>query len=312
MYPSIEVDDFLTRDEVSEITRNYNELEKLILEDFFEEEPDNSKITCLHVMDWDKNSISYITRITGDKRFIGHGGEASDDDFKLFMALIDTDWIQDTKDLLARRLNQIQRGSSDVITISFFDFFLPFETHSDGFDLSEEIKSSRRSPEIDLIVEEMKKNASYNFLHQGLINIDADPNHGTIIFDQWYPMSVYCDYSMDNTKRWSTGWGPYKETIQFYKGDEPERYGEHIRNFTHEYMNIEDYNKISEFDKIHFPYEASYGLSLEKELLFGQPGKLISWDGKKFHKPKPFPRVSYKEGLQRNRLCLQYEVIKKL
>lgn len=312
MYPSIEIDNFLSKSEVSEITDRYNELEKLILEEYFEEEPNNAKITCLHVMDWESNAITHTARITGDNRFVGHGGEADDEEFKLFIASIDTGWIQDTKNLVSKKLNDIKRGTSDIITISFFDFFLPFETHSDGFDLSEDIKQSSRSPEVDKMVEEMKQNATYNFLHQGLINIDADPEHGTVIFNQWYPMSVYCDYSMDNTKRWSTGWGPYKETIQFYKGDLPIRYGEHIRNFTNKYMADDEYNIITQYDTTHFPRDASYGLSLEKQLLFGESGKMVSWDGKKFHKPKPFPRVSYQEGLKRNRLCLQYEVIKRI
>ena len=190
MYPSIEVDSFLSESEISEITDRYNELEKLILEEYFEEEPGNAKITCLHVMDWESNAITHTARITGDNRFLGHGGEADDEEFKLFVASIDTDWIQDTKDLVSKKLNEIERGTSDIITISFFDFFLPFETHSDGFDLSEEIKQSSRSADVDSMVEEMKQNANYNFLHQGLINIDADPKHGTVIFDCFSPTKI--------------------------------------------------------------------------------------------------------------------------
>ena len=310
MYESIQVPDFFTVSEVNEIKNNYIELEEIILEEFFETPRSKAKLSVVHIMNRESNDITSIARIcTVANNYISHEG-VDDPEFKLFMASIDTDWLKDVKVLLRKRLLEHDRDPGDITTISFFDFLVPFETHCDGFDLSEDVKHMRRDdPLISEKVEELKQKVSQYNTHQGLINLEADPHYGTIIFNQWYPMSVYCDFDKDNTSRWSTGWGPYKETIQFYDGDTPERYGEHIRNFTHKYMPEDEYDIITQHDTIHFSRKSSYGLSLEKQLLFGEPGTMIGWDSKKFHKPKPFPRKPYIDSLDRNRLCLQYECI---
>ena len=310
IYESIQLPNFFSQSEVDEIKLNYIELENIILEEFFETPREKSKLSVVHFMDRESNDITSTARIcTVANNYISHEG-GDDLEFKLFMASVNTDWITDVKVLLRKRLQEQDRDPGDITTISFFDFLVPFETHCDGFDLSEDVKHMRREDSsLNEKIEELKRNVSQYNTHQGLINLEADPHHGTIIFDQWYPMSVYCDFGKDNTSRWSTGWGPYKETIQFYNEDTPERYGEHIRNFTYKYMLDDEYNIITQHDASHFSRKSSYGLSLEKQLLFGEPGTMIGWDSKKFHKPKPFPRKPYADSLNRNRLCLQYECI---
>ena len=331
IFPSIQVPDFFTPEEVKEVRDNYKEMEKLILEEYFEEEPNTSKITCMHVMDLNSNKIGHIARInsktgkwnTRDGRakwdVSGHDGE-NESDFKLFMSTIDTDWMYDVRELLVKKFNDMGRDSGELVTLSFFDFLFPFETHCDGFHLSPEFSLTKREdPKIKKLFEKEKSENELQHLHQGLINLDAEPHHGTLIFDQWYPMCHFIDYSKEKGSTWTTGNYPYKSSIQFYKGDEPTRWGEPIRNFTNEYMDKEDYDIITEHIKnkknLHefdqFSKESGYGLSLEKELLFGQPGTLVSWDAKKFHKTKPFPRKTYEEHVKSSggRLCLQYECI---
>lgn len=320
MFSSIQEPNFFTPKEVKEVKSNYENLEKIILEEFFEDNPGSSKITCMHIMNIDCNDITHIARVNKDtNELYGHPGEHNDRDFKLFMQTVDVSWFSDVKNIIRKKFNAMGRDGGEKETLSFFNFLFPFETHCDGFHLSPEFSATTRADSgIEEMVKEEQRRSPYIHLHQGLINLEADPHHGTIIFDQWYPMCHFLDHSKDETSTWSTGEAPYRQNMHFYKGDDDNRWGEKIRHYSHSHMDKKDYNKIIEHiygvndldERDDFPYEATYGLTLEKELLFDKPGTLISWDAKKFHKPKPFPRKTYSEFLQNpDRLCLQYESI---
>ena len=217
--------------------------------------------------------------------------------------------IKEMRDAVHTNLTKLGRDPGWIWTTSIFNFNKPFEIHTDGVDTP--LKSQNRPEKWeDLNPKQYKPNKATPCAgHQGLINIDAGPTAGTVTFNQWYPYSVYLNYGAEIEGTWSVGPAPKKRIICFGKGDEPTRFGEHIRNFTDAPMSDEDYARIMEHVEDHtrvFNQEEGYGTSLEKILYFGEPGKLISWDSKRFHKTKPFNHFYQHKLHNESRMCYAY------
>ena len=92
---------------------------------------------------------------------------------------------------------------------------------------------------------------------------------------------------------------------------------EHIRNYTDQPATDEMVDAILK-DTTHLNRddlkEALYGLSIDKVLMFNDPGTLNTWDNTALHMTKPFFINPY-SGIvgvnQESRLCLQYETVEK-
>lgn len=305
MFESISIPNFFDQEEVTDLIDKWTALEGFLLESRFNTTRDQAKICVMHggsFYEGAQHSPGLITSLAAlheDGTYIG--------DEEIGLAGIYVNWLEEYSLLLQTRLAEHGRPAQRV-RVSIFNFHQGFETHCDSLDMDEIVKHmSRDDPLLNERVKLLVRTARNVPTHQGLINLAAPADHGTTIFDQTFPISVYCDYGKTGESRWSTGWGPYKSTIQFYKGDEPERYGYKIKDFTHEFMPEDQYKQVTSLDSASFTKRSSYGLTLEKELLYGKPGNFISWDCTKFHRPKPFKKLPRKEAIKHNRLCFQYE-----
>jgi len=299
IYNPLEIEEFFNEKEIEEFKSEWSNLENYLLENLYNTDRSETKLTVCH------SANGFVTGTTLLNKAGQHWGF---NEANLLEASIFKEWLKELEDKLKKKLKAIDRKVG-AITVNIFNFHKSFEVHCDSIDLPEKLKHMRRGEEVEIEVKRLmstSKHTSYIPTHQGLININAPSNQGTILFDQSFPISVYCDYGKTGQSNWSTGWGPYKEVIQFYKGDEPERYGYKIKNFTSEAMPIEQYEQITSLNKA-WKKSSAYGLTLDRELLFGNPGKLNSWDRKSFHMPKPMPYLKPAEAFNNNRLCLQYE-----
>ena len=300
-YNPLEIEGFFNEKEIEEFKSEWSNLENYLLENLYNTHRSETKLTVCHSAN---GFVTGTTLLNKDGRHYGYNAEA------LLEALIYNEWLKELETTLKKKLEAIDR-KVEALTVNVFNFHKSFEVHCDSIDLPERLKHMRRGEEVEKEVKRLMDNIWFGGksslpTHQGLININAPSNQGTILFDQSFPISVYCDYGKTGQSNWSTGWGPYKEVIQFYKGDEPERYGYKIKNFTNEAMPIDQYEQITSLNKA-WKKSSAYGLTLDRELLFGNPGKLNSWDRKSFHMPKPMPYLKPAEAFNNNRLCLQYE-----
>ena len=178
--------------------------------------------------------------------------------------------------------------------------------HCDGQDVKTRLKNTVPRPEHhpNYAFNEFNPGEFSKHAHQGLVNLDAQSERGTIIFDQWFPYSTYYDIAsdienIDEKKR---------PVITFAKGDEFKLFEEHIRGLTGKPFNRFQWMQLIDPNwQKQMPLEKFHGLSLNKVLDFGKPGQLISWDNKRYHMAKPF-MVAGKSGIgKQNRLMLQYE-----
>lgn len=139
-----------------------------------------------------------------------------------------------------------------------------------------------------------------DYAHQGLITLKNNgENNGTIIFDQWFPISTYVEQDND--------FNANKANIRFFRGEPLERFGETIRFYTNTDMPDEDYNKIINAignDRA-FSREKAFGFTLDKILFFDKPGTLNVWATKKYHLPIPLPKKQWSA----DRIMLQYETV---
>lgn len=208
------------------------------------------------------------------------------------------DWSYVIKDVLEQNF-KTNNINAEVDVINIHNLHQSFEIHCDGRDLGQKLDKRPESfPEYDM--------AQYNYLsykdyaHQGLITLrnDAEDN-GTIIFDQWFPVSTYLEQHKNHERK--------KENIRFFKGEPLERFGEKVRNYTNQPMPENDYQQIIDVvkDETLFTREQAHGLTLDKILKFGKPGALNVWADKKYHMTIP----KKKNEWSKNRILLQYESV---
>lgn len=306
MLPTIKTNEFLDKKTLNEITDGYWLFKKLMCEEFIRAPEEDIHLQEFQPYNyWTKTAKELAERNTGfewDRVHVEYQDILNEEwpqpdgkpEFVEFLQNIKSRFNLEEfhyflKDTLNSRLADYCDDFGGVYYYALYDLNHCFETHTDGRD----VKNKRLPiPENwnDLKPEDWHQEEHINFTRQGLINLDvADSTDGTVMFEQSFPYSVYIDMSRE------FGEMPYlkkaKPRIQFLKNDEPYRFGAEIKNFTHELMNINDYDEIMEhcFDESVFPYESTYGLSLEKVLTLDNPGTMYTWDCTRFHKVKPFP-----------------------
>ena len=317
LLPTIKHENFFTAEELKDITDGHWLFKKLLCEKFIEEDPSNVHMNEFQPNGfWNKNHpdlvrstdfywelvhSEYINLTEGTGG--GHGFDVNNvkvhhpDGTKEFVDFLHSiksefnveDFYWHTRDVLNKNLSRVTDDYHDIQYYALYDLNYVFEVHCDGRDAKNK-KLPRPDSWDDLTPEDWFQEEEWKFTRQGLINLDvADPNDGTVIFDQSFPYCTLMDMSVPLGEMLPTGWA--KTRIQFVKGDEPKRYGTEIRNFTHKVMDEDEYDEIMEhcFDENVFPHEATYGLSLERILTLDTPGTMYSWDCQKYHKVKPFP-----------------------
>ena len=215
-------------------------------------------------------------------------------------------WSTTIINIMEERFREIGRPAK-VMDIAFHNFSQGLKIHCDGQDFLTKLKNKVPRPEHHpnyKLEEYWPKEGGTKHAHQGLVNLSAQEDKATIIFDQWFPYSTYYDIesdldNLDEKKR---------PVITFAKGDKFEMFNEHIRDLTGKPFNRLTWMQIIPTEwHLKLPVEKFHGLSLNKVLQFGKPGQLISWDNKRYHMAKPF-MVGGKYGIgQEDRLMLQYE-----
>ncbi len=143
------------------------------------------------------------------------------------------------------------------------------------------------SKKIDKILSKPEKNIH---AFQGTVALDLDnEKYSTAIFNQWFPYSTYymTNYSEETT--------PWKKRIDmsFLENHAPMRFNESIRNHTGKEFSEANWNNINEYwirecDWHSFDKKQFYGLSLDRVVLFGNPGTLNLWDCKKYYISMPW------------------------
>jgi hypothetical protein len=178
----------------------------------------------------------------------------------------------------------------------------PLQIHCDGIDI--ENRYNPRPENFDLenkFPQDNKPGKDLDMFNQGLITLKNDNLYnGTVIFDQWYPISSYLFSDTEYNEREN------KTLIKFYKNETWKRFGEKIRLNTKQEISKADWNNLQQavedpqiLNKSEFT-----GLSIDKILHFGQPGTCSAWANKKYHASLPTKTWS------RNRLNLQFETYK--
>ena len=226
-------------------------------------------------------------------------------------------------DLMEHKFAELERPAY-VKDLAFHNMAHGLKVHNDGQDIKTKLKNAVPRPDHhpNYAPEEYTEKESVMYAHQGLVNLDAQKDNATIIFDQWFPYSTYYDIANDINNLGE----PKRPVISFAKGDQFERFGEHIRGLTNKHFDKQDYihmsyplknyKDVQKFRKL-FPIDKLFGLTLNKILYFGNPGTLISWDHKRYHMAKPFAvidQINNEHGFvgytgigTTNRLMLQYE-----
>lgn len=205
-------------------------------------------------------------------------------------------WLESIVQYMHTRFEEYQIPAK-VINLNIHNLERSIPIHTDGVNISK-----RNEPRPDSFPEYDPKDyypLEYtDYAHQGLITLQNDgEKNGTIIFDQWCPISNYLiqhnPYDKYNKKA----------NIIFYKGEKLERFGFTVNEYTYQDMSNDDFEKIKNSSDGSITKEQCYGLSLDKILLFGSTGTLNVWPVKKYHLPIPLPNDDW----SKNRIMLQYE-----
>lgn len=174
--------------------------------------------------------------------------------------------------------------------------------HCDGQDIDTKLKKSPRPSTFPYYSKtEYVPKIYKNYSHQGLITLkNGHEKNGTIIFDQWFPYSVYLIQDKEDTN-------VKKTNIKFFKNDPKERFDETIKEYTYKPMPETQYQELQSIiqNEDALSREACHGLTVDKILRFGKSGTLNVWADKKFHMPIPY--ANNFEPIER--ITLQYEAI---
>ena len=205
------------------------------------------------------------------------------------------EWFKDTQNILEDKFKK-HNIPSELVTLNIHNLPNSFEIHTDGVNITHRDKPRPDSfphyPEHKYVPIEPK-----NFSHQGLITLQNNgPKNGTIIFDQWCPISTYLVQDENYN-------GHYKSNIRFHRGESLERFGVKVNGYTNTDLPDEDYDIITKATDGSITKEKCHGLTLDEILLFGDPGNLSVWAVKKYHLPVPLGRDDWSQ----NRIMLQYE-----
>jgi len=299
------IENFLSSDLIQEIKDNFLECEELIKEEYDRDEK------------YDGLNEFYFT-YTGEYFLNDHALLKNRSNFDQMVLVPEHMHIKVREKLskmfFADIFDEIKEhientiGLGYVERLAFMNMPSDFQIHTDSLDVKNRF-IKRPNNWDDLKKEDYHPDNVTNWpIYQGLINIDAPSNNGTIIFDQWFPYSVY--WSPQNTSKETDGTrSAKKDIIFFYSDDQPHRFEESIRNFTGQEISEKDFNLLIEKsprpDRV--KKDEYYGLSIDSLMTFDTPGTLNMWDSKKFHKTIPFKH----HGKNQNRLVLQFIAMKK-
>ena len=290
-YESQTINDFLNQEKINEILYFYDDTTREICNLENTTECRIVEINC-HPIKKIIQTIKYVAKgkyinlpFDEDHPIIQHVKQAN-----LFS------WITDISDYLESEFTK-HGVPAKLVDLNIHNLHKPFEIHCDGIDIKEKNNERPRTfPKYDM--------QQYNLIslndraHQGLITLrNDDQDNGTIVFDQWFPISTYLEQHKSHERK--------KENIRFFKGEPLERFGETVRNYTNQPMPDNHFAEIMNVVKHKnlFTREQAYGLTLDKILKFGQPGTLNMWAVKKYHMTIP----KKKQDWSKNRILLQYE-----
>lgn len=195
-------------------------------------------------------------------------------------------------------LKQTTDADIDIEYLCIHNLHTPLSIHCDGIDVTN--KTKNRSVEIDSFTDDHRPAKLRDAFNQGLITLKNDnPYNGTIIFDQWFPISTYILNTTEKNNK-------HKPMIEFFKGEKWERFGEHIRNATNTHFSVQDWNLLLSAveDPTKLNKDDFFGLSTDEILYFGEPGTLNIWATKKYHASLPTADWS------RDRINLQFETLR--
>lgn len=291
IYKSQTIGDFLNQEKINEILHFYDDSTEKICNFENTMQCRIVEISC-HPMEKTIQNIKYVAK----GKYINLSFE---EDHTIIQDIKQANkflWITDISDYLESEF--IKQGvPAKVVDLNIHNLHQPFEIHCDGIDIKEKNNERPKTfPKYDM--------QQYNLVslndraHQGLITLrNDDKDNGTIVFDQWFPISTYLEQHKTHERK--------KENIRFFKGEPLERFGEKVRNYTNQPMSENDYKEIMDIvkDKTLFTREQAHGLTLDKILKFDKPGTLNMWAVKKYHMTIP----KKKQDWSKNRILLQYE-----
>jgi len=186
----------------------------------------------------------------------------------------------------------------EITRLCLHNLHVPLDVHCDGIDITN--KHATRPNDLHCYSANHKPERLDDMFNQGLITLNNEnPYNGTVIFNQWFPISTY----IFNTKENSSS----KTIIKFFKGEKWERFGEYIRHATGKPLSENDWHLLqsSVEDPKQLDRNQFFGLSIDNILYFGEPGTLNVWANKKYHASLP---TSVWSG---DRINLQFETKKK-
>lgn len=230
---------------------------------------------------------------------------------------LDLSWLVESVIWLNEGFEKIGRHGK-VYRGAIQNFFEGFEIHCDGVDVKCKTKTRKELNVLETLDPNVYKPFKpKKFIQQGLVTLQNDKPliNGTVIFNQWFPFSVYWDYFNKIDGEFSR---PSREATSFRSGESIIRFGQEFRNITHTPASDEDVqavlkdsNKPKYFGKDLESWirPSMYGLTIDKIVMFDQPGKLNSWDNKTLHITKPFRIAKILGADKESRLTLQYETI---
>lgn len=305
LIPTGTIENFLSNDIVEKVLKVYNSLSDSL-----------TKVlkTPARIVEFDfeniennKAMIAYVFYDTSTRDYLHDSIDDSDDLYSSVMESMDTSILHELKSKIMDSLqkNNISNASKfRQISLHNLDEFLP--VHCDGNNIID-----RHTGRKDFPLTKIEQWADNDLLNnpeqntcalQGMITIDSNNKYyGTAVFDQWFPWSTYYmpDCTEENMPRQK------KSRITFLKGDEPFRFNEEIRLHTGKEFSEHDWRHLSasQHPRVRtLKREQFYGLSLDRVTLFGKPGTLNYWDGKKYHMTMP-----WNPQFETKRIMIQFE-----
>jgi hypothetical protein len=326
MLKTIKTNEFLDEKTLQEITDGYWYLKKLVCEELLETSEENVHFQEFQPINywpvasrelskrnvgfqWDRVHLEYHDLLNDKWPRLEENPKFVDFLHAIKPRLNLEEYHNFVHETLNKQLSYFTDDHKQLYYYAIYDLNFSFGTHSDGRDIKHK-RDPRPENWSDLKREDWEQEDDVRYTRQGLINLDVtDPTDGTVMFEQSFPYSVYLDMGVELGKMPHI-WGG-KPRIQFVKGDEPYRFGEEIKNFTHKIIDEDEYDEIMEhcIDESIFPIESTYGLSLEQVLTLDNPGTMYTWDCQRFHKVKPFSTV---HDPNRRRLTIHFTCVEEL
>lgn len=292
---------FYSKDEIAKIRNEFfDRFLNPIRDRFFDEQFDSiPHIENMCYLDGFKTVFSKIIVNDKSRLFKVKGKEAFFEDFhKKTKETIDYDitpldnWCIEQGKEIQRRMEQKGYEDFEVNNVQVMNSTAPIPVHADGIDLLDYYDMSEEA-----LTDEKRYLPLFpkETFVQGIVGLDVEnvPGHGPVVFDQLYPYRAHW-YTWNHDAHTDGFFKQWKEkrAIMFTPDDEPFRFGEAVRNYTHKPLPDEDFQILSQFDPdaTTITKDGCFGLSLERLLPFEENGKMLVWDNKKLHAPLPFQR----------------------